>query len=129
MKCLVTGGAGFIGSHLVELLITQGHEVIALDNLTSGRIKNLSTVESSPKFTFFNADIRDIEAISSAFVGVDWVFHLAGLADIVPSIEMPDQYFSVNVAGTFNILECAKVNGIKRLVYAASSSSYGIPDA
>jgi UDP-glucose 4-epimerase len=129
MKCLVTGGAGFIGSHLVELLIMQGHEVIALDNLTSGRLINLTTVESNPKFVFFDADIRDSQAIAPAFIGVDWVFHLAGLADIVPSIEMPDQYFATNVTGTFNVLECAKVNGIKRVVYAASSSSYGIPGA
>lgn len=126
---MVTGGAGFIGSHLVELLIMQGHEVIVLDNLISGQIRNLVTVESSPKFTLFNADIRDAKAIAPAFIGVDWVFHLAGLADIVPSIEMPDQYFSVNVAGTFNVLECSKLHGIKRLVYAASSSSYGIPEA
>lgn len=128
MKCLVTGGAGFIGSHLVELLIDQGHEVIALDNLTSGRLKNLVNVEKSSKFTFFQADIREAEALQPAFVGVDWVFHLAGLADIVPSIEMPEQYYSTNVTGTFNVLECAKANGIKRVVYAASSSSYGVPD-
>ena len=128
MKCLVTGGAGFIGSHLVELLIAQGHEVIALDNLTSGRLQNLSSVEANAKFTFFTADIRDIQALEPAFVGVDWVFHLAGLADIVPSIELPEQYFSTNVTGTFNVLECARANGVKRIVYAASSSSYGIPD-
>jgi UDP-glucose 4-epimerase len=129
MKCLVTGGAGFIGSHLVELLVAQGHEVIALDNLTSGRLKNLSTVEANSKFSFFKADIRDLQSLELAFVGVDWVFHLAGLADIVPSIEMPEQYFSTNVTGTFNVLECAKANGVKRVIYAASSSSYGIPDA
>ncbi len=129
MKCLVTGGAGFIGSHLVELLIARGHEVIALDNLTSGKIKNLSAVEANLKFKFFKADIRDVQALEPAFVGVDWVFHLAGLADIVPSIEMPEQYFSINVTGTFNVLECAKANGVKRVVYAASSSSYGIPSA
>lgn len=128
MKCLVTGGAGFIGSHLVELLIAQGHEVIALDNLTSGRLKNLNTVEANPKFKFYQADIREPSSLVSAFVGVDWVFHLAGLADIVPSIERPEQYFSSNVTGTFNVLECARANGVKRLVYAASSSSYGIPD-
>ena len=129
MKCLVTGGAGFIGSHLVELLVSQGHEVIALDNLASGRLKNLSTVETNPKFSFFKGDIRDVQSLGSAFVGVDWVFHLAGLADIVPSIEMPEQYFSTNVTGTFNVLECAKAHGVKRVIYAASSSSYGIPDA
>lgn len=129
MKCLVTGGAGFIGSHLVELLITQGHDVLVLDSLTSGRIKNLSAVEENQKFKFIRADIRDVKALESVFIGIDWVFHLAGLADIVPSIELPEEYFSTNVTGTLNILECARVNGVKRIVYAASSSCYGIPDA
>ena len=78
--------------------------------------------------SFFKADIRDQQSLLPAFKGVDWVFHLAGLVDIVPSIEMPEQYFSANVTGTFNVLECAKANGIKRVIYAASSSSYGIPD-
>ena len=128
MRCLVTGGAGFIGSHLVELLISEGHEVIALDNLTSGRLKNLSSVSENPKFSFINADIRDVSSLAPLFKGVDWVFHLAGLADIVPSIEMPEQYFNTNVTGTFNVLECAKASGVKRLIYAASSSSYGIPE-
>ncbi len=128
MKCLVTGGAGFIGSHLVELLINEGHEVIALDNLTSGRLKNLNTVSSNPKFRFHQADIRNSDEFKDVFNGVDWVFHLAGLADIVPSIEMPDQYFSTNVTGTFNVLQAAKQGGAKRFLYAASSSSYGIPD-
>lgn len=128
MKCLVTGGAGFIGSHLVELLINHGHEVIALDNLISGRLQNLSKVENISSFTFIKADICDAQEISSAFRGIDWVFHLAGLADIVPSIEKPKEYFDINVAGTLNVLECARLNGIKRFIYAASSSSYGIPD-
>lgn len=129
MKCLVTGGAGFIGSHLSELLINQGHQVIALDNLTSGRLNNLDSISSNPNFSFVNADIRDPGALAPAFKGVQWVFHLAGLADIVPSIEMPEQYYSTNVTGTFNVLEAARAAGAKRLVYAASSSSYGIPDA
>ncbi|OEC59929.1 MULTISPECIES: SDR family oxidoreductase [Pseudomonas] len=128
MKALVTGGAGFIGSHLCELLISEGHDVIALDNLTSGRLANLQPVSGAPGFSFAQVDIRDLEAMRSLFEGVDWVFHLAGLADIVPSIEMPAQYYSTNVTGTFNVLECARAGGVKRLVYAASSSSYGIPD-
>lgn len=128
MKTLVTGGAGFIGSHLAELLIAQGHEVIVIDNLTSGRLLSLAKLESNPRFRFVNADIRDVPAMTPAFENVDWVFHLAGLADIVPSIEMPAQYFSTNVTGTFNVLECARKAGVKRLLYAASSSSYGIPD-
>jgi len=128
MKTLVTGGAGFIGSHLTELLIARGHEVVVVDNFTSGRIENLRAVADSPKFKFADADIRDSSALLPLFEGIDWVFHLAGLADIVPSIEMPAQYFSTNVSGTFNVLEAARLSSVKRLVYAASSSSYGIPD-
>jgi UDP-glucose 4-epimerase len=127
MKALVTGGAGFIGSHLTDLLLGRGIEVTVLDNLTSGRPANLREAEKYAGFHFFNGDIRD-PAIASAFEGVDWVFHLAGLADIVPSIEMPAQYYSTNVSGTFNALECARKAGVKRFIYAASSSSYGIPD-
>jgi UDP-glucose 4-epimerase len=129
MKTLVTGGAGFIGSHLAELLISKGHDVTVVDNLTSGRMKNLQTVANHPRFTFAQADIRDTAALQPLFKGVEWVFHLAGLADIVPSIEMPAQYYSTNVSGTFNVLECARRSGAKRFLYAASSSSYGIPDA
>ncbi len=128
MKCLVTGGAGFIGSHLVELLINEGHKVVALDNLSSGRLKNLAIVSSHQNFRFYEADIRNLSECKDAFESVDWVFHLAGLADIVPSIEMPEQYFSTNVTGTFNMLQLAKEVGVKKFLYAASSSSYGIPD-
>lgn len=128
MKTLITGGAGFIGSHLAELLISQGHEVTVVDNLTSGRLKNLQTISDCPEFNFIDADIRDVDALAPLFKDIDWVFHLAGLADIVPSIEMPAQYYSTNVTGTFNVLECARQAGVKRFLYAASSSSYGIPD-
>ena len=127
MKTLVTGGAGFIGSHLSELLIAKGHEVLAVDNLASGRLENLKGVVSHPRFKFAQADIREPSVLQPLFEGVDWVFHLAGLADIVPSIEMPAQYYSTNVSGTFNVLECARSSGVKRFLYAASSSSYGIP--
>jgi UDP-glucose 4-epimerase len=101
--------------------------VTALDNLSSGNLKNLSSVEANRRFKFFKSDIRDTQALGLAFEGVDWVFHLAGLADIVPSIEMPEQYYSTNVTGTFNVLECSKANRVKKLIYAASSSSYGVP--
>lgn len=129
MKTLVTGGAGFIGSHLAELLISKGHHVTVVDNLTSGRMKNLQPIADHLRFKFAQADIRDPAALQPLFEGVEWVFHLAGLADIVPSIEMPAQYYSTNVSGTFNVLECARSSGVKRFLYAASSSSYGIPDA
>jgi len=128
MKTIVTGGAGFIGSHLCELLLAKGHEVVALDNLVSGRMNNLRDFKQHPHFDLIQADIRDRASIRPIFSGIDWVFHLAGLADIVPSIEQPEAYFNTNVNGTFNVLECAREHKIKRLVYAASSSSYGIPD-
>tara|TARA_R110002111_G_scaffold102463_1_gene158931 strand:+ start:1938 stop:2939 length:1002 start_codon:yes stop_codon:yes gene_type:complete len=128
MKTLITGGAGFIGSHLAELLVSEGHDVLVVDNLTSGRVDNLKHIPSGSKFRFENADIRDLDTLMPLFSEVDWVFHLAGLADIVPSIEMPSEYYSTNVTGTFNVLECARIAGAKKILYAASSSSYGIPD-
>ncbi len=128
MKTLVTGGAGFIGSHLCELLLSRGHDVVAVDSLICGRLANTKSFDANPRFRFFKADIRDMESLRPAFHGVEWVFHLAGLADIVPSIEQPANYYSTNVTGTFNVLECAREHGARRFVYAASSSSYGIPD-
>lgn len=128
MRTLVTGGAGFIGSHLAEILSEQGHEVVIVDNLAGGRLSNLESLQGKEGFTFHQVDITDREALMPCFEGVDWVFHLAGLADIVPSIENPGTYFATNVQGTFNVLEAARAAGVKRVVYAASSSSYGIPD-
>ena len=125
MRVLVTGGAGFIGSHLVDLLLKKGYEVIVIDNLVGSRLRNLP---EHPRLQFFQIDIRDKEALSSVFKNIDWVFHLAALADIVPSIEMPEDYFTVNVDGTFNVLECSRACGVKRFVYAASSSCYGLPE-
>jgi len=127
MKALVTGGAGFIGSHLCDLLLGEGHEVSVIDNLACGRMKNIKHLAGNIHFSFHNADIRD-RGIMPLFEGIDWVFHLAGLADIVPSIEQPEDYYSTNVSGTFNILECARESSAKRFLYAASSSCYGIPD-
>ena len=129
MKALVTGGAGFIGSHLAELLLANGHEVVVIDNLAGGRKENLRQLGANGGLTLHLADIRDRQSIAPHFAGVDWVFHLAGLADIVPSIESPVSYFETNVTGTLNVLESARQAGVRRLVYAASSSSYGVPDA
>lgn len=127
MRTLVTGGCGFIGSHLAEQLLAQGHEVVIVDNLSCGRMENTLSFQHHPMLSKVTANIVEREQISAAFVGVDWVFHLAGIADIVPSIEQPDAYFQNNVIGTLNVLQCARDAGVKRLVYAASSSSYGIP--
>lgn len=128
MKSLVTGGAGFIGSHTVDALLALGHDVVVIDNVSTGRLQNLDHVKDNPRLTVHVADIADAQAIEGLFEGVDWVFHLAALADIVPSIQHPRAYYQSNVDGTFNVLEASRAAGIKRLVYAASSSCYGIPD-
>ncbi len=125
---LVTGGCGFIGSHIVDRLLQEGHEVRVIDNCSTGRIENIKHQISNPRLIIYQKDIRAIKEIESIFQGVNYVFHLAALADIVPSIQRPWDYYSSNVLGTFNVVECAKEAGIKKLVYAASSSCYGIPD-
>ena len=88
-RTVVTGGAGFIGSHLVDRLLADGHEVVVLDSLVAGRRENLQEAEGHPKLTFHHADIASLDNIKPYFEGVDWVFHLAALADIVPSIQHP----------------------------------------
>ncbi|MCX5662613.1 MAG: SDR family oxidoreductase [Planctomycetota bacterium] len=127
--CLVTGGAGFIGSHLVTRLLADGHAVRVVDNLASGRLQNLAHLGNPPPagLTFHKLDIANLPELTPLMQGVDWVFHLAGLADIVPSIQLPAAYHHANVDGTFSVLEAARAGGVKRLVYAASSSCYGIP--
>ena len=127
MRTLVTGGAGFIGSHLVDALLLENHEVVVIDDLSTGRVDNLSRAKSNKNLNIFDASITEKEKISECFQEIDWVFHLAGLADIVPSISNPENYFRVNSLGTMNVLELSRRNGIKRFIYAASSSCYGIP--
>jgi len=127
MKSVVTGGAGFIGSHIVDLLIECGHDVVCVDNFESGNIRNIAHHQKNSRFALLKADIREAGAINNAFVGADYVFHLAGLADLVPSIEDPGRYVNTNVTGTLNVLECARAAKVRKIVYAASSSSYGIP--
>jgi len=128
MNALVTGGAGFIGSHLVEKLLSLGHSVTAIDNYSTGRKANLDFLKSNKSLKAVEADIADFAAIEPHFKGVDWVFHIAALADIVPSIQNPAAYHRSNVDGTLSVLEAARKHGVKRLQYAASSSCYGIPD-
>jgi len=125
---LVTGGAGFIGSHLVELLIKSGHHVTVLDNLATGRMENLEDFDHQGKLDFHNADVTDLQQIEPHFAGVDWVFHLAALADIVPSVTRPMVYHRANVDGTVAVLEASRNAGVKRFVYSASASCYGTPD-
>jgi UDP-glucose 4-epimerase len=123
---VVTGGAGFIGSHMVDLLVARGYGVRVIDNLVGGREANISQHKNNPNVVFARSDIRDYEPGNKLFDGVSHVFHFAGIGDIVPSIEHPMEYMSVNVQGTVHMLECARAAGVNRFLYAASSSCYGI---
>ncbi len=122
---LVTGGAGFIGSHLVDQLVANGHTVTVIDNFSTGRPGNLA--HQKGKVRIIEADITNFDAIFSHFRGQDIVFHIAALADIVPSIVNPRGYYASNVMGSMNVAEASRLAGVKKLVYAASSSCYGIP--
>jgi UDP-glucose 4-epimerase len=129
MLDLVTGGAGFIGSHLTDRLLALGRTVRVVDNMASGNPRNLEQHKSNPKLEVRVADVSDPVAMAEALKGVDRVFHLAALADIVPSIQNPEGYFRSNVVGTFVMLQAARAAKIRRFVYVASSSCYGIPDS
>ena len=124
MKILVTGGAGFIGSHIVEYLVQRGDNVIVLDNLSNGKMQNMSKV--SDDINFVNGDVRDCNLVEQLVKDVDGVFHEAALVSVPESFKMQNEYFDVNVNGTENILKLAKEYGFK-IVYASSSSVYGNP--
>jgi UDP-glucose 4-epimerase len=123
---LVTGGAGFIGSHMVDLLLARGYRVRVIDNLTGGREANLAHHGNESRLAFEQRDIRRLDADDSLFKGVEFVFHFAGVGDIVPSIERPTEYMEVNAQGTIRVLECVREAKAKKFVYAASSSCYGL---
>ena len=131
-RAVVTGAAGFIGSHLVARLMRAGHEVWMVDDLSTGRMENIAaaTVEGGGGRTkFFHVDIADSEDLNWICSGADYIFHLAALADIVPSITEPTRYHRSNVEGTVRLLEAIRASGRSpRVVYAASSSCYGVPD-
>jgi UDP-glucose 4-epimerase len=126
-KALVTGGAGFIGSHLVDLLTKLDIEVVIIDNLSTGKLSNLVSHKKSDNVKFLVADIIDPKTFNSLDDEFDYVFHLAALADIVPSISNPKPYYSSNLIGTLNLLEYLRDKPEIKLLYAASSSCYGIP--
>jgi len=123
---VVTGAAGFIGSHMVDLLLKSGFSVRAIDNMVGGRLANIEQHRSNPDFVFEEGDLCDLAPDDAMFDGVEYVFHFAGIGDIVPSIENPQKYMFANVMGTVHALEAARHFGVKKFVYAASSSCYGL---
>ena len=125
IKYIITGGAGFIGSHLVEKLVDKKKKIVVLDNLSTGRIENINKFKS--KIKFIRCDISKKGDWIKEIKGDCFIFHLAALADIVPSILKPEKYFNSNVTGTLNVLEACKKANIKKFIYSASSSCYGVP--
>ena len=128
IRSIVTGGAGFIGSHVTDRLLAEGHKVTVVDNFSTGRPDNLKHHSGNPDLEVIRQDINDLNALKSVFAGADRVFHLAALADIVPSIVNPVEYYRSNVTGTMCVMEAARFCGMKKVIYTASSSCYGIPD-
>lgn len=123
---VVTGGAGFIGGHMVDLLLERGFTVRVIDSLVGGRLDNLKQHEGDPRLEVHVEDVRSVAPSSPIFAGAEYVFHFAGIGDIVPSIEQPTEYMSTNVQGTVHVLEASRAAGVRKLVYAASSSCYGL---
>jgi UDP-glucose 4-epimerase len=125
-RAVVTGGAGFIGSHMVDLLVDRGYSVVVVDNLATGRIENLTRHRREPRVNVEQVDMCTLSPGSRLFRDVDHVFHFGGIGDIVPSIERPLEYMRANVDGTLAVLEASRDAGVRKLVYAASSSCYGL---
>jgi UDP-glucose 4-epimerase len=125
-RAVVTGGAGFIGSHMVDLLVDRGYSVVVIDNLATGRIENLARHRREPRVNVEQVDMCTLRPGSRLFRDVDHVFHFGGIGDIVPSIERPLEYMRANVDGTLAVLEASRDAGVRKLVYAASSSCYGL---
>ena len=123
---VVTGGAGFIGSHMVDCLLSHGYRVRVVDDLSAGQGSNLAHHAGNPDLALEQLDIRDLAPSASVFAGARFVFHFAGIGDVVPSIERPTEYMATNVQGTVRVLEAARAAMIGKLVYAASSSCYGL---
>ena len=126
MKALVTGGAGFIGSHLVDELVRKKYQVIVLDNLSTGSLKNLKFVKN--KIKFIKCDLSKKKNLAKLLHRVDYVFHLAGLSEVNASIKNPNKYYKANVIGTLNILNSVRHLKLKKFIYSASASCYGNPE-
>ena len=125
---VVTGGAGFIGSHMVDLLLDEGYKVRVVDNLVGGRLQNLDHQKGNPDLLVDTRDVREIKPGDAVFAGARYVVHFAGIGDIVPSIDRPLDYMAGNVLGTVSALECARAAKVAKFVYAASSSCYGLAE-
>lgn len=122
---LVTGGAGFIGSNLCEAILNMGYKVICLDNLSTGKQENVDLFINHPNYSFIKGDIRDLDICLKATKGVDYVLNQAAWGSVPRSIEMPLLYEEINIRGTLNMMEASRQNGVKKFVYASSSSVYG----
>ena len=122
---LVTGGAGFIGSNLCEVLLDKGYKVKCLDDLSNGKQANVDLFINNPNYTFIKGDIRDLDTCLKACEGVDYVLNQAAWGSVPRSIEMPLLYEEINIRGTLNMMEAARQNGVKKFVYASSSSVFG----
>ena len=122
---LVGGGAGFIGSNLCEALLDMGYTVRCLDDLSTGKYENIEPFLSNERFTFIKGDIRNFDTCKEATEGVDYVLQQAAWGSVPRSIEMPQLYEEINIRGTLNMMEASRVNGVKKFVYASSSSVYG----
>ena len=129
MNVLITGGDGFIGSNIVEILLKDKKikKIYVLDNLLDGSLKNLKFTLADKRVFFYKRDINNINSIKYLFKKINVVIHLAALSDIVPSIVKPIQYLNTNIMGTVNVLEAMRAYNVTKIIYAASSSCYGIP--
>jgi len=128
MNCLVTGGAGFIGSNLTDRLLAGGHSVVAYDNLSTGRRRFLEEAVRDPRFTLVEGDTLDIDALTAAMQGCEFVFHLAANADVRFGTEHPGKDLQQNTIATFNVLEAMRANGVKRVAFSSTGSVYGEPE-
>jgi len=128
MNCFVTGGAGFIGSNLVDRLLALGHTVTAFDNLSTGRREFLGEAKKHPGFHFVQGDIQDMAGLQAAMRGSEVVFHLAANADVRFGTQQPRKDLEQNTIGTFNVLESMRVKGIRRIAFSSTGSVYGEPD-
>ena len=128
MRILVTGGAGFLGSHLVDALVERGDDVVVLDNLHRGRLPHLCPRLDARQITLVTEDIRDYPGVLRAMTGIEIVYHLAAQANVIGALQDLDYSFTTNVLGTFNVLKAAAAHGVRRVVFASSREVYGEPE-